>query len=81
MSMISLYVFILIFTAVFLFRFNFVFFIWFGFWFWFFFCVNFCFESYFVVHLLKTFVFGSAFIFIIFGSLIHNDSPWLMSTN
>jgi len=34
-----------------------------------------------VVHLFKTFVFGSAFIFIIFGSLIHNDSPRLMTTN
>lgn len=34
-----------------------------------------------VVLLLKTFVFGSAFIFIIFGSLIHNDSPRLKTTN
>lgn len=78
MSMISLYVFILIFTAVFLLRFCvFVcYLVWFLV-----FCVNFWFESYFVVHLLKTFVFGSAFIFIIFGSLIHNDSPRLMSTN
>lgn len=74
--MISLYVFILIFTAVFWLLF---FFFDFGFCFY----VNFvicCFvclgeESpprfdLFVVHLLKTFVFGSAFIFIIFGSLI-----------